>query len=171
MPNWCRNTLIIKGPAADVNAFQMQARHPDPKEKSELLLQNLYPCPPSLEFRLKPTADMSPAKDGSKEALLKALQRFKEEPANPADDDWYSWRVRNWGTKWDVQASITNAKTFANGDTAVRYEFDSAWAPPEAAFEKICEDWPTLLFILNSTGEDFRGRRTFAASVDNNSVA
>ena len=44
-------------------------------------------------------------------------------------DAWYDWRVNYWGTKWDVDAELTDYD-----DEMLIYEFDSAWGPPTEAF-------------------------------------
>jgi hypothetical protein len=40
---------------------------------------------------------------------------------------WYSWRVNNWGTKWEVSAEIVSHSV---ADGWVNLAFDSAWSPP-----------------------------------------
>lgn len=51
-------------------------------------------------------------------------------------DNWYDWCVNNWGTKWDVN------ETFVGDDTeedSIQFSFDTAWAPPVAAFRHWAE--------------------------------
>jgi hypothetical protein len=48
---------------------------------------------------------------------------------------WYDFNIANWGTKWDVQSdnvAIEDANT-------VTASFDSAWAPPLTAYEKLMD--------------------------------
>jgi hypothetical protein len=51
-------------------------------------------------------------------------------------NDWYDWRVDNWGTKWDIDAYDGSIKTSQellgkdNGNAELSFGFDSAWAPP-----------------------------------------
>lgn len=50
----------------------------------------------------------------------------------PADnEDWYNWRVSNWGTKWPI--SDVYFENSADEDT-IEFTFCSAWAPPIDAF-------------------------------------
>lgn len=50
-------------------------------------------------------------------------------------DGWYQWAVNNWGTKWDVGGNDCMVEK-AN-DNEISASFDSAWAPPCAAYEKL----------------------------------
>jgi hypothetical protein len=52
------------------------------------------------------------------------------EPAN--NEDWYNWRVANWGTKWPI--SDVYFENSAEEDT-IEFSFCTAWAPPTEAFE------------------------------------
>jgi hypothetical protein len=48
---------------------------------------------------------------------------------------WYDFNIANWGTKWDVSADnveIQDPNTLTAG-------FDSAWAPPITAYERLIE--------------------------------
>lgn len=66
----------------------------------------------------------------------------------PYEGEWdYDWCVTNWGTKWDVDATLCNPDWEERNDNLV-YKFDSAWAPPEAALLTIAENFSTLGFIL-----------------------
>jgi hypothetical protein len=56
------------------------------------------------------------------------------EPAN--NEDWYNWRVSNWGTKWPV--SDVYFENSAEEDT-IEFTFCSAWAPPADAFRTWAE--------------------------------
>lgn len=63
----------------------------------------------------------------------------------PEDSDWYSWRIENWGTKWDIGADIGTDREEQHGlkATVVGNEasmsFDSAWSPPIGLYEKLVE--------------------------------
>lgn len=58
-------------------------------------------------------------------------------------DDWYGWRVDNWGTKWDVGADVGTEKEEWYGlkATVVGNEatcsFDSAWSPPIGLYKEL----------------------------------
>jgi hypothetical protein len=62
-------------------------------------------------------------------------------------DNWYDWRIKHWGTKWDVKARIV--EEVVNGDNkSVTYFFDSAWSPPVDLIASIVDDFVNLRFRL-----------------------
>ena len=61
------------------------------------------------------------------------MPRELEGTTAPSDTpNWYDWCVSNWGTKWDVHDEAPDLYS-ANG--RLYSFFQSAWAPPIAAFE------------------------------------
>ena len=50
------------------------------------------------------------------------------EPKYENDEDWYEWRVDNWGTKWDIDQEWN----FTLDLPRQRSHFLTAWAPPLA---------------------------------------
>ena len=119
MPNWCNNGITL--------------RHADPamiervlKGKDGLLMEFL-PTPQELLDTVAgfPGAD----KEAEHEAQMKSnieKHGFK---------DWYDWNCNNWGTKWDF-----NLENVENPDpNTVTAAFDTAWAPPIEAYNKLME--------------------------------
>lgn len=66
--------------------------------------------------------------------------------------DKTEWCMENWGTKWDIEATVEDQSAGDNGDY-VSIRFDSAWAPPLEAFEKISKLYPSLSFDLTCSEE------------------
>ena len=59
--------------------------------------------------------------------------------------DWYKWRLKNWGTKWDAYDG-----SWIDGYHA----FTTAWAPPEALIQYLAEKTGKYL-LLSYLGEGF----------------
>jgi hypothetical protein len=70
--------------------------------------------------------------------LLEAVANFTTNEALVAKhgySSWYDFNIANWGTKWDVSADnveIQDPNTLTAG-------FDSAWAPPTNAYERLVD--------------------------------
>ena len=89
MPNWCMNSVTIKGNPEKLKAILEAVNNGE-------MLQHMVPMP--------------------KEYL--------------DDQSWYSWRIENWGTKWDAGEAYADLE----GDT-LSLNFDTAWGPPTTAYE------------------------------------
>ncbi len=116
MPNWCNNDITLKhsNPRMVERAYQALCRGE--------LLEEFFPCPTELREHSAPERDEAQA------------QRFIEQFGAK---DWYDWCVNNWGTKWDVGGDDgLTQKLDAN---TLQASFDSAWAPPTQAYEKLIE--------------------------------
>jgi hypothetical protein len=115
MPNWCSNglTLTHSDPAMIDRVIKGQAG----------LLQEFIPCPQAL---IDTVSGFVPEQEA-----LEAQQAANREQYGYAT--WYDHNVAKWGTKWDVSAdSIERVDALT-----VRMSFDSAWAPPVAAYARL----------------------------------
>lgn len=54
------------------------------------------------------------------------------QPEFEGDQDWYMWNVNNWGTKWDA-----SVYSYELNDDILTINFDTAWGPPIAFYEKL----------------------------------
>ena len=147
MPNWCENTLEVSGPTADIKAFKEKAKKEEGENKTELSLAAFVPLPAELKDTRSPA--LTPDK------RLINLYGF---------DNWYDWQIHNWGTKWDVNATISSEKP-----RTLHYFFDSAWSPPITWLEKVSAQFPTLKFKLkyDEPGMGFHGvAKAFEGHVD-----
>jgi hypothetical protein len=120
MPNWCNNSVEIY--------------HDDPKMIERVrtafngdgLLQEFIPVPQALRDTV--SGSMGEDQREAHEAQQKAnLEQY-------GYNDWYSFCVNEWGTKWDIGADGNPAQDIPGG---LMLGFDSAWAPPCAAYEKL----------------------------------
>jgi len=136
MPNWSINNLQVSGDKVDIELFKKKAKGED----TELSLNSLHPVPAELMGTVSPSSPRKKMLIGKYGA-----------------DDWYDWRIRNWGTAWDVQAVMED-----EDEKYLQYSFDSAWSPPVEWLEKVARDYPQLSFRLEyeEDGMDFMGVAT-----------
>jgi hypothetical protein len=141
MPNWCFNTLSVDGAASAITKFR-EWLNDEP-----LTLQKIRPMPQELEETISPTPDWSAA-DAEKAKILQ--EKY-------GADNWYDWHVKNWGTKWDIEATEDDAS-----DTNIYYSFDSAWSPSLEATKYLATLFPDLTFTHKyyETGIGFAGTLT-----------
>ena len=142
MPNWCNNTLSIQGPTETLKTLWEEARQEDSG-----LLNAIKPMPAQLEGTTSPTPQEG-------QAGYKGPQ-----PVVDGHDNWYSWRVENWGTKWDVDTEGLEFTDNGDGTASIVGWFDSAWAPPIEAYNSFLDDNDncTLESWYEEGGMDFAG--------------
>ena len=73
---------------------------------------------------------------------------------NPSGEWDYDWCVNYWGTKWDVGGE-TDPRP--ESPTAVSFCFDSAWAPPCAAYDSLVDQGFRVYAMYHESGMCFAG--------------
>ena len=99
-PNWCNNFITICGPEKKIKQIQKHAIKGD-------LLNYFMPMPKELNDTTSPSSSAD-----------------KPQPKIEGFDNWYDWRVHNWGTKWDIDV-YTDAIRQTDPET-IQYSFDRA---------------------------------------------
>jgi len=124
MPNWCNNNLVLEheDPAMIQRAF-------DALERGEFL-QEFVPVPQELKDTISGYHG-----DADEQAKLEAQTRANVEKYGYGN--WYDYCVGEWGTKWDVGEQ--GCSDIHPGGKMLHTSFDSAWAPPVNAYEKLEE--------------------------------
>lgn len=133
MPNWCGNTLTLT--------------HEDPemirRAKTAFangnFLSEFVPIPAGLKDTVSPNRDAEQAN------ALREQYGYT---------DWYDFCVNEWGTKWDVGDS-QGIQTFDDNELVVY--FDSAWAPPCSAYDKLMDLGFTVYATYYEPGSAFAG--------------
>lgn len=136
MPNWCANTVTIKGPTNKISdlvaAIEAQKDNDDGGVCSAIL--------PTPEHLLEDKSGTFPA--------------------------WYTWRVNNWGTKWDFYPlEDPSFVVVPDEDCAeTQMDFDTAWSPPIQLYDALVEQGfevtayysePSMMFAgVYENGED-----------------
>ena len=122
MPNWCGNKLIISGSESQITSLFK-------KIKEDGLLQTFRPMPDA--ETLKKWNEERPF---TTTELQLALVFEKDPNKGMEGEEWYPWRLQYWGTKWEEN----NLYLELDG-TCIEAVFDSAWAPPIAAYQHFLE--------------------------------
>jgi len=112
MPNWCSNTVTLEH---EDPAMIERARKAFNEGR---LLDEFIPVPQELRDAV--------ANFEVNEALVE----------KHGYSNWYDYCVNEWGTKWDVGGDGAEAQNIEGG---LMLSFDSAWAPPTTAYEKLME--------------------------------
>jgi hypothetical protein len=112
------------------------------------LLQEFIPVPQEL----KDTVAGFLGND-DEQALLEAQMKSNREKYGHAN--WYDFCVNEWGTKWDVGGDDGLMQKL--DDNTLQASFDSAWAPPTQAYEKLIEQGFHIKAYYNEPGMGFCG--------------
>ena len=118
MPNWCENEFVIAA-KKDNTGIDTLYQYLDADDG---FFEKLIPTPKELLDLGSPNLDETKS--------LEMMSKY-------GSVDWYWWRVHNWGTKWDL-GDISNIEVrIDNNYKFITFSCDTAWSPPEEAFEKI----------------------------------
>ena len=120
MPNWCMNTLTLRH-----DDPEMLQRAYDALERGEFL-NEFVPIPGPLR-----NTTAGAFTDPEQQETLETLQEINTTVYQYKD--WYDFCVNEWGTKWDV--GMAGSSDLDDG--VLNAVFDSAWAPPIAAYRKL----------------------------------
>ena len=82
MPNWCDNRITIHGPKKYIRKIDKIVNE---NANGKGLLDYMMPMPKELEDTTSPSSSAK-----------------KPQPVIDGYDNWYDWRVNNWGTKWEL---------------------------------------------------------------------
>ena len=123
MPNWCNNNLTLthKDPAMIKRAY-------DALERGEFL-QEFVPVPEQLKIVAGCVGDPEEQK--------KLEADTARNVAELGYGNWYDYCCGEWGTKWDVGEQ--GCSDIHPDGTMLHTYFDSAWAPPTRAYDKLVE--------------------------------
>lgn len=129
MPNWCYNRLLVHGLDADLAAFsQLASRRVD---------------------------DRGGPNEAPKLSLRALVPEPEEVRAAGFDPVGYDWRIKHWGTKWDVADDVTSE--VSPGE--LQFQFPTAWAPPLPWLAQVAFMLPEFRFRLSyyESGTEFAG--------------
>jgi hypothetical protein len=142
MPNFCQNTLTVWGDETELAEFKsyclVTSDHNSANEL-DFTFEGLYPTPEEL------LNDENPPVHDENESLVDYQSRLKERQENYGFNNWYDWRIHNWGTKWDATDSFISSDSVEDFTVS----FATAWSPPTLWLKKVSLKFPNLNFILD----------------------
>jgi hypothetical protein len=146
MPNWCVDRLTVRGTKAELEKFRLVAA---PAGKDSKLDFNCFiPYPEEYAKQDRLVAKMR------KEAKTQEERAAAYSIKDGYNSGGYDWRSQSWGTKWNAgDVELTQFKT------TLRYDFETAWAPPKPVVMKMSQMFPKLEFSLRywERGCEFQG--------------
>lgn len=131
MPNWCTNNFTIT--------------HQDP-EMLKKFTQAVNDCNLFQTFIPMPEELSGTEASSHVDIDIKLIEKY-------GHDNWYSWRVSNWGTKWDISSSAAYEE-----NDSIRGSFLTAWSPPIEAFDKLTEMGFDIKVVYDEESGSFVGR-------------
>lgn len=183
MPNWCYNTLTIRGDNDTVAALMERAKSGDhdyvgpfnPRSPAEEKVDWGTFTPVQMELLMKDDDLFRDKRQVlpplSFHAFIPVPREVMLAPYDPGSlakrkaeyPEWfdrfpgliagYDWEHKNWGVKWGARDVSISDKTDINGETEVVYAFDTAWGPPTEFMDRLAALYPTLQFHLSFTEE------------------
>jgi len=127
MPNWCNNSVELYH-ADPAMIERARAAFNDGK-----FLNEFIPVPESL--------NIVAGSVGDPDEQRKLEEATAQNLVDHGYGNWYDFCVGEWGTKWDVGADGMEPGDYTgpNGEKGLILSFDSAWAPPIQAYEKLMD--------------------------------
>lgn len=116
MPNWCYSQLTVSGEPKQLHKFLKEV------ERTPIEANSHYEASKFAFNRIIPMPD---------ELLYQG-------------DDWYNWRNQNWLTKWECAIDYETTDEWEGGE--VRFDYRTAWSPPEPIMQEVIKKYPKLSF-------------------------
>ena len=143
MPNYCDNELTIKGRVSDIDKF--------------------------LEECVTVTTSPFPNSD-SKDIALQYYFDFEKVLPTPTfdnesqTDNWYTWRINNWGTKWNNCETYSFRIAQTEEDMVELHTFfTTAWCPPDKIYAHLAEKYKDT--TLEIEAKYYEGGCAFAGEI------
>lgn len=166
MPNWCSQTLTIKGTKTNIKKFKKDqeayvASKGGKKNDGCCFSFNVFKEMPEALNKLdhwvgtnaregyEPTAEEKAFAMEQFQTIDTEQLRKKVREVGGGTSSWYDWNCANWGTKWDA----CNPSLDTDTDEELLYSYDTAWSPAVPAIEQASLKYPKLTFRLCYTEE------------------
>ena len=186
MPNWCQNEITVSGDEDKLEEFKEycygewyhgkcgdQTIWVVNKVRQHFSFRSILPMPKEIEHTGSPVRIYDTQEEldeyikeyyGSEKAenfygKQIVAQAMTREYASYLErtygaDNWYDWSTENWGTKWDASEPYLQ-----DDGWMLRYEFDTAWCPPEPIHAFLVDKFPdvTISWFFREDGVEMAG--------------
>lgn len=126
MPNWVKSSIKVSGNAEAIKELVDFVK----SEKSDFDFNKIVPMPQELEDTTYPVAQLN-----------------KELLAKYGFDNWYSFSIEKWGTKWNASEAYFDKSTN-------QFSFQTAWSFPYPIIEELIKKFPNVDFLVEYADED-----------------
>jgi hypothetical protein len=125
MANWTSNHVMVYGSEDEIRHFKACVTGDD----SPFDFNRILPMPAELEGTTAP----------SPQANQRLLDLY-------GADNWYEWRIHNWGTQWEAGTKpigiplLTAAEQIQvtqSSECHIEYSFFTAWRPPTGIYQAL----------------------------------
>jgi hypothetical protein len=158
MPNHVTNELEFIGKPERVKELREKCKG---KVDSPFSFQSFYPMPVDLEGTTSPANIVADEElkewerklangelsEFEKDSRPITLSQHRELVKKYGTDNWYNWRINNWGTKWDCYSF--------RGDSENTIIFDTAWSTPIDALLELSRQFTDVAIHVRYADEDF----------------
>ena len=162
MPNWCYNTVRISGHGNYkveklMEAVKGKKVEQDGKEyQAPFSFNSIVPMPEDIRDTTSPNRILATQEevDTYNDTEGQDVEWFSAANTQEQVDalqekygvtNWYDWAIKNWGTKWDLNAFHDDTQVNYHEDAnEVTYRFDTAWSPPQLVHEALVEQYPAV---------------------------
>lgn len=149
MPNWCKNNLRIYANGGKV----LEVLELLKDKNGEMTFEKFMPTPEELNNMPAPTP-----KDTPQDERDRLIEKYGAE-------NWYDWRLKNWGVKWDASES----GFWKKGEDWV-ISFETPWGPPIEFIQELSKVFKDMEFVLQYADESEISAPIGEAQIINGSV-
>ena len=167
MPNWCQNEVSIYGDSEYIKKLKAEVFTVDKDNKQPYLdFNKVIPMPKELEDTISPSNVVSEEFIRMRDLLFanhsiqsiwiggKQIKqdnwgsRYMTERQSEilkktfGADNWYDWRVTNWGTKWGIDGD--SIQFYDEDNDRIELHFDTAWSPPDEIASSLREQYKDI---------------------------
>ena len=135
MPNWTSNNVLFVGKENQLKKLQTMLKSAD----NEFDFNNVIPMPNELSDTVSGSENAKP--EWQKKRSQELISKY-------GADNWYSWSIENWGTKWNAIDTEVEQR-----DGTLIYRFDTAWDAQRYIAEALLRMQKTILQDINISWE------------------